>query len=86
MAEVLKDEPKLNAFAYRMAMTWQHLDDPEMVAPWFLRDSPGFALVPDLQPLPSEAIFDRSGLFTLENRKLLSDFMVGAQGLEPWTR
>jgi biuret amidohydrolase len=29
------------------------------VAPWFLRDSPGFALVPDLQPLPSEPIFDK---------------------------
>jgi hypothetical protein len=41
-----------------MAMAWQGVDDPREVKPWFLRDSPGFAIVRQLAPLPSEAIFD----------------------------
>lgn len=43
----------------RMAMAWQHVDTVEQVQPWFLRDSPGFQLVPALVPRPSEAIFDK---------------------------
>jgi biuret amidohydrolase len=49
----------MGAFQYRMAMAWQRVDDPADVQPWFLRDSPGFAIVPELAPLPSEAIFDK---------------------------
>ena len=60
----------MGAFAYRMAMTWQHVEDPEKVVPWFLRDSPGFALVPDLQPLPSEAIFDKITMSAFEGTPL----------------
>ena len=60
----------MGAFAYRMAMAWQHLDDPEKVVPWFLRDSPGFALVPDLQPLPSEAVFDKITMSAFEGTPL----------------
>src|SRR4030081_1239131 len=48
----------MGAFQYRMAMAWQRVDDPSDVKPWFLRDAPGFAIVPELAPLPSEAIFD----------------------------
>ncbi len=49
----------MGAFQYRMAMAWQRVDDPARVEPWFLRDSPGFAIVPELTPRPSEAIFDK---------------------------
>jgi len=60
----------MGAFQYRMAMAWQRVDDPEKVAPWFLRDSPGFALVPELQPLPSEAIFDKITMSAFEGTPL----------------
>src|ERR1700732_581256 len=36
----------MGAFQYRMAMAWQRVDDPSDAKPWFLRDSPGFAIVP----------------------------------------
>jgi biuret amidohydrolase len=35
---------------YRMAMAWQHTDSPEQVDPWFLRDTPGFHIAPELNP------------------------------------
>src|SRR5215471_15980293 len=44
---------------YRMAMSWQRTDSPEKVSPWFLRDAPGFQIVPEVQPRQSEAIFDK---------------------------
>src|SRR5262245_21688468 len=43
----------------RMAMAWQKVRTTAEVKPWFLRDSPGFQLVPELSPLPSEVIFDK---------------------------
>jgi biuret amidohydrolase len=43
----------------RSAMAWQHVDDPEKVQSWFLRDTPGFQIVPDLSPRTDEAIFDK---------------------------
>jgi nicotinamidase-related amidase len=60
----------MGAFQYRMAMSWQRLDDPEKVQPWFLRDSPGFQIVPELQPLPSEAIFDKLTMSAFEGTPL----------------
>jgi nicotinamidase-related amidase len=53
-----------------MAMAWQRVDDPDEVAPWFLRDSPGFALVPELAPRPSEAIFDKITMSAFEGTPL----------------
>src|SRR5262249_15482228 len=44
----------MGTFAYRMAMAWQRTDDPDAVQPWFLRDSPGFAITPGLAPRASE--------------------------------
>ena len=29
---------------FRTAMAWQHVDSPEEVHPWFLRDNPGMTL------------------------------------------
>src|SRR6202011_3579617 len=71
----------MGAFQYRMAMTWQGVDDPEQVKPWFLRDSPGFAIVPELTPLPSEAIFDKIAMSAFEGTPLniaLRDCGIGA--------
>src|SRR6266478_4643513 len=60
----------MGAFQYRMAMAWQRLDDPAKVEPWFLRDSPGFAIVPELAPRPSEAIFDKLAMSAFEGTPL----------------
>jgi biuret amidohydrolase len=43
----------------RTAMAWQRVDDPEKVQSWFLRDTPGFQIVPDLSPRADEAVFDK---------------------------
>ncbi len=42
----------MERMAYRTAMAWQRTDDPDAVTPWFLRDSPGFGLIPELAPTP----------------------------------
>src|SRR5258706_12599172 len=60
----------MGAFQYRMAMAWQRLDDPAHVQPWFLRDSPGFAIVPELTPRSSEAIFDKLAMSAFEGTPL----------------
>src|SRR5437762_4099967 len=46
-------------FQLRQAMAWQKVKTVAEVTPWFLRDSPGFQLVPDLNPLASEVVFDK---------------------------
>ena len=43
----------------RTAMAWQHVNRVKDAKPWFLRDSPGFALAPTMTPLSSEGIFDK---------------------------
>jgi len=60
----------MGAFQYRMAMAWQAVEDPGKIVPWFLRDTPGFALVPELQPLSSEAIFDKITMSAFEGTPL----------------
>jgi biuret amidohydrolase len=60
----------MGASQYRMAMAWQRVDRPELVKPWFLRDSPGFSLAPELQPRPSEAIFDKLAMSAFEGTPL----------------
>jgi nicotinamidase-related amidase len=60
----------MGSMAFRTAMAWQHTDDPEKVSPWFLRDTPGFALVPELQPLASEAVFDKITMSAFEGTPL----------------
>jgi biuret amidohydrolase len=52
--------PRLMGMAQlRTAMAWQHVDDPEQVESWFLRDTPGFQIVADLSPRDDEAVFDK---------------------------
>ncbi|HMF95708.1 MAG TPA: cysteine hydrolase [Vicinamibacterales bacterium] len=60
----------MGAFQFRMAMAWQRLDRAEDVQPWFLRDSPGFQLVPEMTPRPSEAIFDKITMSAFEGTPL----------------
>jgi nicotinamidase-related amidase len=54
----------------RVAMQWQHVDSVEQVQPRFLRDSPSFQLIPELSPLPSEAIFDKITMSAFEGTLL----------------
>ena len=60
----------MGAFQFRMAMRWQQVDDPSLIKPWFLRDSPAFSIVPDLTPLSSEAIFDKITMSAFEGTPL----------------
>ena len=60
----------MGTFQFRMAMTWQRVDDPKKVQPWFLRDTPGFAILPELKPLASEAIFDKITMSAFEGTPL----------------
>src|SRR3981081_3922044 len=53
-----------------MAMASWGLGDPSQVQPWFLRDSPGFAIVPELTPRSSEAIFDKLAMSAFEGTPL----------------
>ena len=55
---------------FRMAMAWQRVKSVNEVQPWFLRDSPGFHLIPELNPLPSEAVFDKIAMSAFEGTPL----------------
>ena len=54
----------------RMAMAWQRASTVAQVKPWFLRDSPGFAVVPELEPLPSEVVLDKITMSAFEGTLL----------------
>lgn len=49
----------MGVFQLRQAMAWQRVDRVEDVEPAFPRDSPQFQIVPELAPLPSEAVSDK---------------------------
>src|ERR1700692_1515383 len=55
---------------FRMAMAWQRVKSAIEVKPWFLRDAPGFHLIPEMNPLPSEAIFDKISMSAFEGTPL----------------
>src|ERR1700746_1897694 len=54
----------------RMAMAWQRVQSVDEIKPWFLRDSTGFALIPEMRPLPSEAVFDKIMMSAFEGTPL----------------
>lgn len=60
----------MGAFQFRTAMAWQRVKTPQEVNPWFLRDAPGFELVSELKPQPSEAIFDKITMSAFEGTPL----------------
>jgi nicotinamidase-related amidase len=71
----------MGAFQLRMGMAWQRVKSVDEVKPWFLRDSPGFHLIPEMNPLPSEAIFDKITMSAFEGTPLdiaLRDCGIGA--------
>jgi len=60
----------MGASQFRMAMAWQRVTSPDEVKPWFLRDSPGFKLIPEVSPLPSEAVLDKIAMSAFEGTPL----------------
>jgi hypothetical protein len=54
----------------RTAMAWQRVTSVSEVKPWFLRDAPGFHLIPEMTPLPSEAVFDKIMMSAFEGTPL----------------
>lgn len=57
-------------FQLKTAKAWQRVSSTEEVNPWFLRDAPGFQLIPEVAPLPSEAIFDKITMSAFESTPL----------------
>ena len=55
---------------FRMAMAWQRVKSPNEVKPWFLQNAPGFHLIPQMNPLPSEAIFDKISMSAFKGTPL----------------
>jgi nicotinamidase-related amidase len=60
----------MGVFQLRMAMAWQRVETVEEVQPWFLRDSPGFQLTPELSPGPTEVVFDKITMSAFEGTPL----------------
>jgi biuret amidohydrolase len=69
----------MGMFQFRMAMAWQRVDSPDKVNPWFLRDAPGFQIVPELSPLPTEGVFDKLTMSAFEGTWL--DFALRDCGI-----
>jgi nicotinamidase-related amidase len=60
----------MGVFQLRTAMAWQRVSSVDEVRPWFLRDSPGFQIVPELTPRPSEGVFDKITMSAFEGTPL----------------
>jgi nicotinamidase-related amidase len=57
-------------FQFRQMMAWQRKSSVDDVHPWFLRDSPGFALAPELEVRDDEVIFDKITFSAFEGTPL----------------
>jgi biuret amidohydrolase len=60
----------MGAFQLRTAMAWQRADSPDKVRPMFLPESPGFQIIPELQPSSGEAVFDKITMSAFEGTPL----------------
>ena len=60
----------MGATQYRTAMAWQRTADPSAVKPWFLRDTPPTAIVPELLPTADELVLDKLGMSAFEGTPL----------------
>ena len=69
----------MGMFQFRMAMAWQRTDSPDQVNPWFLRDTPGFQIIPELAPRASEGVFDKLTMSAFEGTWL--DFALRDCGI-----
>jgi biuret amidohydrolase len=69
----------MGMFQFRMAMAWQRVDSPDQVNPWFLRDAPGFQIVPELAPRSTEGVFDKLTMSAFEGTWL--DFALRDCGI-----
>ena len=88
----------MGMFQFRMAMAWQRTERPEQVSPWFLRDSPGFQIIPELSPRATEGVFDKLTMsafegtwldFALRDCSINAFIIVGVAteiGIEPTAR
>ena len=65
---------------FRMAMAWQRVNSADNITPWFLRDAPGFQLIPEMNPLPSETIFDKLAMSAFEGTPM--DFALRDCGID----
>jgi nicotinamidase-related amidase len=57
-------------FQLRQAMAWQRVSTVDEVEPWFLRDSPGFPITPELRPQPTEGVLDKITMSAFEGTPL----------------
>jgi nicotinamidase-related amidase len=57
-------------FQLRQMLAWQRVSSVGEANPWFLRDSPGFALAPQLAPREDEAIIDKIAMSAFEGTPL----------------
>jgi biuret amidohydrolase len=57
-------------FGRRMAMAWQRVNSPAQLKEFLLRDSPEFALVPEMRPRADEAILDKTTMSAFEGTPL----------------
>src|SRR5919197_1083959 len=88
----------MGMFQFRMAMAWQRVDSPDQVNPWFLRDAPGFHIISELSPRPTEGVFDKLTMsafegtwldFALRDCGINSFIIIGVAteiGIEPTAR
>lgn len=60
----------MGVFQMRMAMAWQRVETVEEIKPWFIRDTPGFQLIPEISPRPTEAVFDKITMSAFEGTPL----------------
>jgi biuret amidohydrolase len=57
-------------FGLRTAMAWQRVNSPAQLEEFLLRDSPEFALVPEMRPRADEAILDKTTMSAFEGTPL----------------